>query len=140
MPGWYFRAVDIALPSPRVIATSITTRAWRRSRRDMRQCKWEEAMPLLLRGIAMLCVLLGPGSRSTALAQDYPNRTVTLIVPWAAGGAVDTVARIVAPKLSERLGVSVIVENRPGGGSTIGTALGAKVAPDGYTLGIPGSG
>jgi len=97
-------------------------------------------MPLLLRGIAMLCVLLGPGSLSTALAQDYPNRTVTLIVPWAAGGALDTVARIVAPKLSERLGVSVIVENRPGGGSTIGTALGAKVAPDGYTLGIPGSG
>ena len=61
-------------------------------------------------------------------------------MPWAAGGAVDTVARIVAPKLSERLGVAVIVENRPGGGSTIGTALGAKAAPDGYTLGIPGSG
>jgi tripartite-type tricarboxylate transporter receptor subunit TctC len=53
---------------------------------------------------------------------------------------VDTVARIVAPKLSERLGKPVVVENRPGGGSTIGTAAGAKAAPDGYTLGMPGSG
>ncbi len=75
-----------------------------------------------------------------ALAQDYPARPVTLIVPWATGGAVDTVARVVAPKLSERLGKPVIVENRPGGGSTIGSAAGAKAAPDGYTLGIPGSG
>ena len=75
-----------------------------------------------------------------AAAQDYPVRPVTLIVPWAAGGAVDTVARIVAPKLSDRLGKSVVVENRPGGGSTIGTAAGAKAAPDGYTLDIPGSG
>jgi tripartite-type tricarboxylate transporter receptor subunit TctC len=73
-------------------------------------------------------------------AQTYPTRTVTLIAPWAAGGAVDTVARIVAPKLSERLGKPVVVENRPGGGSTIGTAAGAKAPPDGHTLGIPGSG
>jgi tripartite-type tricarboxylate transporter receptor subunit TctC len=78
---------------------------------------------------------------SSALAQgDYPSKAVTMIVPWAAGGAVDTVARIVAPKLSERLGKSVVVENRPGGGSTIGTAAGTKAAPDGYTLGMPGSG
>src|SRR5687767_524050 len=98
-------------------------------------------MKLLLHGIAVLGTLLGLGSLPAALAQDYPNRTITLIAPWAAGGAVDTVARIVAPKLSERLGgVAVIVENRPGGGSTIGTAMGAKAAPDGYTLGIPGSG
>lgn len=75
-----------------------------------------------------------------ARADDYPTRAVTLIVPWAAGGAVDTVARIVAPKLSDRLGKPVVIENRPGGGSTIGTAAGAKAAPDGYTLGIPGSG
>lgn len=75
-----------------------------------------------------------------AFAQNYPTRTVTLIAPWAAGGAVDTVARIIGPKLSERLGKSVVVENRPGGGSTIGTAAGAKAAPDGHTLGIPGSG
>jgi tripartite-type tricarboxylate transporter receptor subunit TctC len=75
-----------------------------------------------------------------AQAEDYPSRTVTMIAPWAAGGAVDTVARIVGPKLSERLGKPVVVENRPGAGSTIGTAAGAKAAPDGYTLGMPGSG
>ena len=74
------------------------------------------------------------------MGADYPTRTVTLIVPWAAGGAVDTVARIVAPKLSDRLGKPVVIENRPGGGSTIGTAAGAKAAPDGYMLGMPGSG
>jgi tripartite-type tricarboxylate transporter receptor subunit TctC len=63
-----------------------------------------------------------------------------MIAPWAPGGAVDTVARVIAPKLSERLGKPVIVENRAGAGSTLGTALGAKAAPDGYTLGMPGSG
>lgn len=73
-------------------------------------------------------------------AQEYPSRPLTLIVPWAAGGAVDTVARIVAPKLSDALGKAVVVENRPGGGSTIGTAAGAKAPPDGHILGIPGSG
>src|SRR4029077_16282456 len=63
-----------------------------------------------------------------------------MIVPWAAGGAVDTTARIMAPKLSERLGKAVVVENRGGAGSTLGTAVSAKAAPDGYTLGMPGSG
>jgi tripartite-type tricarboxylate transporter receptor subunit TctC len=90
------------------------------------------------------CVTIAFGlivaSQHFSSAQDYPTRPVTLIVPWAAGGAVDTVARIIGPKLSERLGKSVVIENRPGGGSTIGTAAGVKAAPDGHTLGIPGSG
>jgi tripartite-type tricarboxylate transporter receptor subunit TctC len=76
----------------------------------------------------------------SARADDYPSRPVTLIVPWAAGGAVDTLARIAAPKLTERLGKPVVIENRPGGGSTLGTAAGAKAAPDGYLLNMPGSG
>jgi tripartite-type tricarboxylate transporter receptor subunit TctC len=92
------------------------------------------ASPLL----AALIVSL-PTAPAT-LAQDYPTRPITVIAPWAAGGAVDVVARIIAPKLSDRLGKPVVIENRPGGGSTIGTALGAKAAPDGYTLHIPGSG
>ena len=75
-----------------------------------------------------------------AQAQDYPTRPITLIVPWAPGGAVDTLARIAAPKLTDRLGKPVVVENRPGGGSSIGTAAGAKAPPDGYTLNMPGSG
>jgi tripartite-type tricarboxylate transporter receptor subunit TctC len=73
-------------------------------------------------------------------AQDYPSRQITLIAPWPAGGAIDAAARAVAQPLSERLGKSVVVENRPGAGSVIGTAAGAKAAPDGYTLVMPGSG
>jgi tripartite-type tricarboxylate transporter receptor subunit TctC len=97
-------------------------------------------MRSLIRGATIASVLLALGSYPSAWAQDYPARTVTIIAPWAAGGAVDVVARVVAPKLSDRLGKPVVVENRPGGGSTIGTAMGVKAAPDGYTLHIPGSG
>src|SRR5437660_4243412 len=75
-----------------------------------------------------------------ARAQDYPTRQITLIAPWPAGGAVDALCRAVAPPLSERLGKSVVVENRPGAGSVIGTAAGAKAAPDGYTIVMAGSG
>jgi len=93
-----------------------------------------------IRGFAIAATLSALAWLGAAQAQDYPTRTVTMVAPWAAGGAVDTVARIVAPKLAERLGKSVVVENRPGGGSTIGTATAAKAAPDGYTIGMPGSG
>jgi tripartite-type tricarboxylate transporter receptor subunit TctC len=77
---------------------------------------------------------------SPASAQDYPNRPITLIAPWAAGGAIDTLSRTLASPLSERLGKPVVVENRPGAASVIGTAAAAKAAADGYTLGFPGSG
>ena len=63
-----------------------------------------------------------------------------MIAPWPAGGAVDALCRAVAPHLSDRLGKSVVVENRPGAGSVIGTAAGAKAAPDGYTMVMAGSG
>jgi tripartite-type tricarboxylate transporter receptor subunit TctC len=76
----------------------------------------------------------------TARAQDYPTRQITLIAPWPAGGAVDAICRAVAQPLSERLGKSVVVENRPGAGSVIGTAAGAKASPDGYTMVMAGSG
>lgn len=97
--------------------------------------RYAQSAKSFIAGLALGLVCLLPVS-----AQDYPTRQITLIVPWAPGGAVDTLARIVAPKLSDRLGKPVVVENRPGGGSTIGTAAGAKAAPDGYTLGMPGSG
>jgi tripartite-type tricarboxylate transporter receptor subunit TctC len=73
-------------------------------------------------------------------AQEYPSRSITLIAPWPAGGAIDALCRAVAPKLSERLGQSIVVENRPGAGSVLGTAAGAKAPPDGYTLAMAGSG
>src|SRR5262252_5225161 len=67
-------------------------------------------------------------------AEPFPIRPVTLVVPIAAGGAVDTSARIIAEKLQEKLQQPVVVENRPGAGSIIGTNFVAKAAPDGYTL------
>ena len=69
-----------------------------------------------------------------ALAQDYPTRTVTIIVPYPAGGPTDQLARQLAPKFSEKLGQSFIVENVSGGGTTIGTGRVARAAPDGHTL------
>ena len=72
---------------------------------------------------------------STAvLAQDYPNRTITVIVPFAAGGPTDTVTRLIAQSMTKTLGQSVIVENVAGAGGTIGTNKAAKAKPDGYTL------
>jgi tripartite-type tricarboxylate transporter receptor subunit TctC len=69
-----------------------------------------------------------------ARAQDYPTKPVTLIVPYTPGGSTEILARIVGQKLEERLGKSVIVENKPGAGTVIGSNLVAKSAPDGYTL------
>jgi tripartite-type tricarboxylate transporter receptor subunit TctC len=69
-----------------------------------------------------------------ATAQTYPTRPITLVVPIAAGGAVDTAARIIAEQLQKKLQQSVVVENRPGAGSIIGTNFVAKAAHDGYTL------
>lgn len=75
-----------------------------------------------------------------AQAQDaaagYPNKPITLIVPYAAGGSSDARARQVAEKLSRSLGQQVIVDNKPGGNGNIGTGMIARAAPDGYTIGI----
>ncbi len=70
---------------------------------------------------------------SAALAQ-FPERTVKIVVPFDAGGTIDTVARALAQKLNEKWNVPVIVENRPGAGNTIGAGAVAKAAPDGYSL------
>src|ERR1700688_3429432 len=69
-----------------------------------------------------------------AAADDYPNRVVQLIVPFPPGGGVDTEGRVIAQKLGDALGQQVIVVNRPGAGSVIGTRDVAKAPPDGYTL------
>ena len=69
-----------------------------------------------------------------AAAQEYPSRPITLIVPYPPGGGVDTIARVMAQKLSVALGQQFVIENRPGAGAVIGTRAAAKAAPDGYTL------
>ena len=69
-----------------------------------------------------------------AHAQNYPNRPVKIVVPFATGGPADNYARFIAQRLQENLGQSFVVDNKPGAGSVIGTDLAAKAAPDGYTL------
>jgi tripartite-type tricarboxylate transporter receptor subunit TctC len=71
---------------------------------------------------------------STGFAQNYPNRTITIIVPFSAGGGVDTVARLLGEKLKDSLGQPVIIDNKPGGSGMIGALAVAKANPDGYTL------
>lgn len=76
-------------------------------------------------------LLIGAG---TAQAEDYPTRPITMVVPFAAGGPTDTVARLVAQSMSKTLGQQVVVENVGGAGGTIGAARVAKADPDGYTI------
>jgi len=79
---------------------------------------------------AGICVFAADPSAS----QDYPNHVIKMIVPFPPGGPIDTMARIVAHELSARLGQEVVVDNRPGAGSTLGSKAAAGADPDGYTL------
>jgi tripartite-type tricarboxylate transporter receptor subunit TctC len=87
-------------------------------------------MKLLCTAAAAL-VMMGS---TVALAQDYPTKTITMVVPFAAGGPTDTVARLVAQSMSVKLKQTIIVENVGGAGGTIGAARVAKSTPDGYTI------
>ena len=81
----------------------------------------------------LLCTLLLPAA---AFAQAYPSRPITIIVPYAAGGTTDVLARIISKAMTEKLGQSVVVENVGGAGGTVGTQRVVRADPDGYTLSI----
>jgi tripartite-type tricarboxylate transporter receptor subunit TctC len=86
----------------------------------------------VLAAVAAIGFTLGVCGEATA--QAYPNRTIRLVVPFPAGGPPDVIARVVADALTTRLGQTVVVENRPGAGATVGTRSVATAQPDGYTL------
>ena len=94
------------------------------------------AIPRGCLAIALFAGMVG----SAAMAADFPNRPVRMIVPFASGSATDTSARIYANELSKQMGQQVIADNRPGAGGAIGMQLLAKAAPDGYTIGYAGAG
>ena len=87
-----------------------------------------------MRSLRILAAGLMATLAGAALAQDYPNKPIRLVVPFATGGVTDTTARVMADKLSQRLGQNVIVENRAGGSGNPGTQYVAQSPPDGYTL------
>jgi tripartite-type tricarboxylate transporter receptor subunit TctC len=95
--------------------------------------KEEEAMlsPVLLRQV-LFCVAVVWSA--DAFAQTYPSRPITLVVPYAAGSGIDVMARKISASLSPRLGQPIVIDNRPGAASVIGSEFVAKSAPDGYTL------
>ena len=86
-----------------------------------------------------LAFLLLAALSTAGFSQAYPSRPIRLVVPLSPGGFADTPARILAPRLSERLGRQVFIENKPGAGGTIGAEFVAKSAPDGHTLVVTGS-
>src|SRR6185369_4023712 len=90
-------------------------------------------MPELKNILVVLLALAGLAA-GPAFAQAWPSKPVRWIVPFSAGGPADVIARVVGPKLSERLGQPVIVDNRAGGNSNIGHEAVARSAPDGYTI------
>jgi tripartite-type tricarboxylate transporter receptor subunit TctC len=86
----------------------------------------------MLAKLALAVVMALAGS--AAVAETYPDRPITMIVPYAAGGSSDVLARLIGERLSKSLGQQIVIDNRAGAGSRLGTEVAAKSAPDGYTL------
>jgi tripartite-type tricarboxylate transporter receptor subunit TctC len=89
---------------------------------------------MIWRAILLVLSMVGGLGAATASAQDYPSRTIRLVVPFGAGGPTDILARVIGHELTERLGQPVVIENRPGAGGNIGTQAVVNAPADGYTL------
>jgi tripartite-type tricarboxylate transporter receptor subunit TctC len=89
---------------------------------------------LSLAGVAGVAIVLGSAGRAAVAQGSFPDRPLRVIVPQPPGGGFDFVTRVLAERLAKALGQNVVVENRPGSGTLVGTDLAAKAAPDGYTL------
>jgi len=96
--------------------------------------------PPVTRLLGAAIALIALVSAAPGRAADYPSRPITVIIPFAGGSASDVVSRIMLNKMSQNMGQPIVVENRPGAGGNIGTAMGAKANPDGYTWIASGSG
>jgi tripartite-type tricarboxylate transporter receptor subunit TctC len=90
----------------------------------------KEPMMKAIRRMLAACLFAAAASAQAA----FPDRPITLVVPYAPGGSADALARVLAVRMGEKLGTSVIVDNRPGASGTIGASFAAKAAPDGYTV------
>jgi tripartite-type tricarboxylate transporter receptor subunit TctC len=88
----------------------------------------------MLKRIAALVAVLMAAIAAPASAKDFPERNITIIVPQPPGGGTDIISRVIGQQLSQQLGVTVVIENKPGAGTIVGTEAVAKAAPDGYTL------
>ena len=89
--------------------------------------------------LLLVAVVCKPAMTAEKAAEAYPRKPIRMIVPFAAGGGTDLIARITAQKLTEAWGQQVIVDNRPGAGGIVGTEMGVRAAPDGYTFTLMGS-
>lgn len=95
---------------------------------------------MIRKSLLMIAVIAAHGSAGTAaLAQSYPTKAITIIVPFPPGSGNDTVARILGPKITDDWKQQIVVDNRPGAGAAIGAELAARAAADGYTLFLPSS-